>query len=769
MNHLKNRECREKWLLIAFFLGSLLLAAYEIFTLSKGMVHSDSAAKVLFADQQLRKKQYFPDGFCYSTGVFVFGLENIILFFLLLTDDWMLCREMAQFVQTLLLAGCFFCFFTVVFGKEKRWIGCACGFGLFAFPLSEVVCDLYYYQATYTKNVIGLLLMFALAGKVAAEEKKRRWIWELAFAFVVVFNHFGIRNIMLTAVPWIAAVFICSFDLQKRCLKPSRMEKELVGISALSAAAGVLIYHAIEKHVEWTKQTDIVRFVNVEDMMIHIKGWFQAILEIYGVSSRAELLSPEGMVLPFRFLYMGISAWMVPVFWLLFISRIKNKLWKWFVCYSWFSNLIMFYLFISTSAGGESGAYHVLSVYVNNTILVAGLVVFLWESAWIKRAGFFILVTAAALFHIGYLVQYEPVIHQREAADRKIIQYLKENDLQFGYATFWNAYKYTLLTSGEIQVIGYGREPAEPYYWLTSRDWYEPDYWEGRSFILLGDGQQVEGKYYQAAERVDQVGNYTVLVYEQNISDDPILAADIMQEGMECEITSDRLYTENKAYKKDGILVLEENGKQFGPYMQLEGGRYKVCVYGTGLSGLTFAVTAGRGHEEQDVVFQKVTDQAVVYEFSLSSFMTEVEFLSFNNSRKPAAIEQVIISYLKKNKEDMIFYPFDLQHTKAGYGNAKSIVLEEGGKQFGPYIDLEKGDYVVRVYGENLEAADFAVTTDAGQKTVEIGSFYTDEQLAQYQISLPDAVKNLECLVWNHQKEPVTVSRLCIQRLHEKE
>ena len=209
----KHSEKTKAGMLAVCAVCSVIAVTVSIFAFTRGLAHSDMAAKVLFAHEQHVKHQYFPDGFCYSTGVFILGIENLIYFFLTFIEDWVLCRQAAQFVQALLLFGSVFIFFRTIFGKEKGRIGFAAGVILLALPLSDVVYDLYYYQAAYTKNVIFLLLLFAAAGKIMAEQNRRKkQIWLLVFVLLTVCNNFGIRNIMLIEIPWILTVLIMSFD-----------------------------------------------------------------------------------------------------------------------------------------------------------------------------------------------------------------------------------------------------------------------------------------------------------------------------------------------------------------------------------------------------------------------------------------------------------------------------------------------------------------------------------------------------------------------------
>jgi hypothetical protein len=66
------------------------------------------------------------------------------------------------------------------------------------------------------------------------------------------------------------------------------------------------------------------------------------------------------------------------------------------------------------------------------------------------------------------------------------VEYLTENDYDFGYATFWNANVMTELSDGRIEAGTIGDDDfSSPYLWLTRRDYYLEGYHDGKCFLLI--------------------------------------------------------------------------------------------------------------------------------------------------------------------------------------------------------------------------------------------------------------------------------------------
>lgn len=761
-------KMKKVWLPILFIL-SVIAVIYYIFAYSAGQMHSDTASKVLFASQQHLKHQYFPDGFCYSTGVFVFGIENIIYLLMFFIKDWMLCREVAQLVQTILLILSMFLFFYFV-SKEKKdaCIGGMISTVLFILPLSKVVYDLYYYQAVYSKNVVLLLLTFAVVGKIIFSDKSRKqWIWFVLLAVVTILNNFGIRNVMVVEFPLIVAVLICGFDFSEKKFKLLFKEKLIIGISGIGTITGFFIYQMITRYVGWNNQTEIAGFVSPEVAIQHVGHVFKVLFQIYGVGGKAALISLTGITLPFKMLYMIISVAIVPIFWLFAFKKIENKCWKIVVCYSWISNLCMTYLFIATSAGGAEEQHHFLTVYVNNTILLAGFLLYMWKNSSLvaKRCLAVCVIFYVLLVNVAYINESNPAMEKQENADEEMIQYLKDNDLDFGYATFWNAYKYTMLSNGEIQILGYSEQPNTPYYWLTSKDWYKPDYHEGRTFILVNHDapeQEIDEKYYQTAERVDRVGKYTILIYPQNILLYTELMYDTLQEGSVRDIAMKDLGYSGNSYQYDNNIVLKNGGMQYGPYLNLDSGTYQVCVEGKNLKNAEVEVSLNPSHDRKNVEIQEQADDKVVYQFSLEKTASDVEFLTFNSSEGEVEIDKMTIECLKNTSE--AYFPLQLKCTGNAYYDGGNLILGENGEEYGPYDDLEAGSYEVKISGENLDLAEFSVTAEAGDQNIAIEHIEINENMVVYTFKLDEQAEGMEYHIYNNQNEEVVIKRLSVAK-----
>ena len=123
-----------------------------------------------------------------------------------------------------------------------------------------------------------------------------------------------------------------------------------------------------------------------------------------------------------------------------------------------------------------------MSEYMNKrkrfTAILAGLVV----------------VAYCSVCHLYFWGHYRNMIGKNPTGE--LISFLEENDLHYGYASFWNASVNTVLSNGEVQVlplwdytaqngVRQAYNPSDYRDWLNNRNWYNVEEHPGKCFVLL--------------------------------------------------------------------------------------------------------------------------------------------------------------------------------------------------------------------------------------------------------------------------------------------
>ena len=74
---------------------------------------------------------------------------------------------------------------------------------------------------------------------------------------------------------------------------------------------------------------------------------------------------------------------------------------------------------------------------------------------------------------------------------RRIVAFLEEKGYTFGYASYWNANIMTELSDGAVEVANIADfEEMSFFRWSSPMKYYETDYHQGKTFLLLAEDQR---------------------------------------------------------------------------------------------------------------------------------------------------------------------------------------------------------------------------------------------------------------------------------------
>lgn len=87
--------------------------------------------------------------------------------------------------------------------------------------------------------------------------------------------------------------------------------------------------------------------------------------------------------------------------------------------------------------------------------------------------------------------------------------------------------------------------------------------------------------------------------------------------------------------------------------------------------------------------------------------------------------------------------------------------LSPGAVQFGPYCSLTKGRYIVKIFGNNLDAADFSAACNNGTEPIAVSELHSQENEASYVIDVDD-VDFVEFITANNSGEDIEIGYIMV-------
>ncbi|MDE7432504.1 MAG: hypothetical protein K2N34_11415, partial [Lachnospiraceae bacterium] len=104
-----------------------------------------------------------------------------------------------------------------------------------------------------------------------------------------------------------------------------------------------------------------------------------------------------------------------------------------------------------------------------------------------------------------------------------LARYLEEQELEYGYATFWQANIITLISDSKVKIRGIKLENNgyKKRLYQTNKNWYEKADGYDRYFVILTRNEYEEyylgSNSFEEPEEVLSFGNYRIMVYRHNL------------------------------------------------------------------------------------------------------------------------------------------------------------------------------------------------------------------------------------------------------------
>ena len=285
----------------------------------------------------------------------------------------------------------------------------------------------------------------------------------------------------------------------------------------------------------------------------------------------------------------------------------------------------------------------------------------------------------------------------------------------------------------------------------------------------------------QVAPIKDETGNlyfYDIRTFKNSFlngiddSDRKLLLDGIQDEIDNVSITSipqESLSTRHNGQNNDDVLNLEKSDLQYGPYIDLQSGSYKITLLGEHLNTGKVSVTSNCGENIIDINNVVIQDTVITYEIELDELTEDVEFI-YEGEENATIMGYYVEQKSVQDYHDIIEYyyilkmlkdiDYDSSHVILNaqelYINGVTITLENGKivlkpdqLQFGPYHDLSKGKYEITIRGIGLIDSEIRVTAGNGEKEIKYNLKKRNDNIIVYDIFLQEDEENVEFLITN--------------------
>ena len=514
------------------FLSAFTLLSVTVFTFTSGNWYFDSdvATANLLAEAMLRDGTLFPEGWTYGQDIWTFFLHLPIALFTLISNDSVAMRSWAAiiFIAMAVLSCVYFSRKTL---RSHAW---AVAIPLLFCGISYEYSYMVFGQCAYLPQIIFMFLTLGLFSEAFDEQymvssKPKLVMLLILLAFMCTS---GVRNVQSVVIPLLGATVLTYFiDNHNEGLQDIRSSAlRLVGRCGIifgAACVGIGIFVVLAFTTNYS--AGVIGNLHLTDVKLvsqKLGEFLSYFLNVFNVISGATLYSVDGILGLIGIVCFAFIGILFPV---LQFRKYKEESFgvRLFLTFSAVHIVEIFVLAVFTTL--YTVPRYVLTAQML-LMFISAHYIYKYVLPHVKP----IRTLVVALLVVAFTFP-QAALHIVDAKDHKemmdkqtdICDFLSENGLTYGFATYWHAGRYTVLSDGEVEINGIilgGDGSMRNYFWLNDMERYTEETHSGESFLMFARDENPifygSDAYNALGEplRVLEYGDYVIYVYGYNVS-----------------------------------------------------------------------------------------------------------------------------------------------------------------------------------------------------------------------------------------------------------
>lgn len=771
-------EIKRKYKLYYFiyfliFLEFVWITAYYFSPAGKARMHSDLTTGIQLMEQVLHEKTLYPKNWIYTNTISLpITMASMVLLYKI-TGNY-ITALLLNFAGYILFMAASVRYFTKHVMKMSNTLTAVSIF-IFLSPGSLEYFNTVFYSGYSFRIAVFLLLlgMGLQCVKNSGLEFNRKYIF-LYMALICLFVIGDIRYAATIILPLITAMAISYFikngqdDIHNIMLPIRRFF-----IYCMCVGAALFVCIAVEKYLK-SSLTFVEGFYSatlvsdLSDMWKNLKSMINAYVEVFGFASGAPQMSVQSVL---SLCGLVFAAYIIIINPILMLLRYKKLpfLMQQLILYRWIGYAVTIYFWIFTNG---IAFRHALTFMVLDCLLAVYFLsdTILQDGKTVQVFGCVVMVFYMVFnwSHASWLDISAQWNSTYEVLDnrKQMIEEIERRGLEYGYASFWNASITAAFSQGKLKI--YPWNLYDRYQWYAPKQLYLPAEKSEPTFLLMPteeyesylEEEDFEKFWGDYSEKVEQAG-HVLLIYDYNIATN-------FREF--CSYSKNLLkymaIAENNTYQtmqpssekghKESVILLEPQEYIFGPYVNLEYGAYTLHVETSGKSYLN-AYAMSETEEKTGFICQAELKEGInQVPFYLLSDTDRVEFHITNTD--DCRIELRRLS-LERGEDYSLLNQMHLSKISEK-NNANTIYLPPGEVLFGPYAEVDKGSYLLRVTVS--DPVTIHIWTQSGEHVLLQQELSAGEN--QIPFELEEDVSDLEFVIRNTNDTELKVESLQVEK-----
>ena len=504
----KRENNREKGFILAVCIlgiAFLMLLVLNIFY-GDHWLDSDMAAEMIFSKQIAEEGGYFTTpNWYYSTEFRLLYTQLFMVPLFHIFKDWHVIRVITNVLTYVLMLGSYYYFMKPLKVSKTKVVLSSV---LLLLPFSETFVTHMQMGNTYMPHVIIVFFCFGMFLRLVQQtkilEKKRILLLVFYTLLSVACGMSGVRYMLALQVPLVLTAVYYVFCSTAFTSLREKFDKEnlksvckgegfLCLVYSIYGAFFALVGYAVNVVViahKFPFQTyEATNFIKVFQgvLLERLQDTAGNLLMLFGYIEEKGFLSLRGLISIIAFaLLAGI---------VLLVKNVKNleaqkgkeadlrSFIRYFFVIAFMLNTFVFVFTTSTI---------VSRYYITVFIFVLPLLCFYFELEERCLDRWLVLLFLCGCMGLATMkCVYSFIDKDKNAEEKKVVAFLEENGYTFGYASYWNANIMTELSDGVVEVANIADfEDMSFFRWSSPMRYYEADYHQGKTFLLLAEEQR---------------------------------------------------------------------------------------------------------------------------------------------------------------------------------------------------------------------------------------------------------------------------------------
>ncbi|MDY2509624.1 MAG: hypothetical protein SOW15_02345 [Ruminococcus callidus] len=487
---------------LMLLLGSIAVVLYYIFFPARGEFHSDCTDTLYWAEAAMQGNGLINPDFTYA-ALMPFG-GNLFM------QIWIPFFGISMTTHTLGMAT-FFVFFVgslclmlreMHFGL--RSLSVTVSGLLMTLCLSQKIREIFwghiiYYSLGILFLFIGLFLVLRIMNLSERRPTKGILVQKIVFMVLLAVDFIicctnSTTAIALFALPIIGGVF-CERFLDCRTRLRSRKNYTalfILVICGIGLLLGMKWGAAIAGDVRGGYAEAYSKFSNTDEWWGHVESLPLAFLWMLGleVDNQDKLASIEGVQVILTIFYALFLA-IIPVIALCCYRKIKETGVRILIWAHW---IVTAFILVGYFCGLLSAGNWRISPAICTGVLVSfAFLRWLYHQVEYKRLSILLCIPLAYIcLHSGWQVVKMPKDSYKTNVNYELGEYLKEQDLTYGYASFWHSQAITVLEDSEVKVRTVDFSDVNGVtksLYQNNQNWFKDQPDQDRYFLLMEQGE----------------------------------------------------------------------------------------------------------------------------------------------------------------------------------------------------------------------------------------------------------------------------------------